>query len=160
MKNSFTIMLLSLSLSATVCGITSDYVSQYKLTNDKTALNLNAYFHSLVRDCDRMEQKLELYSQEMQAFNEKLKQQASCRAFLNRSIKWANSTIFEIDNHIRAINNLYETCMCLSGRIDLTDDLKAAMKKAEQRYHQVRDRAMGLKTVIVAFKNKVQPNLN
>ena len=107
-----------------------------------------------------MQAELERYGQEFQGFNQHLKQQGGRGGFLNRSLVWVKSVIFAVDGHLKSINDLYENCMCLSAKVSFSEDLKKLVEETQQRYYQLRNRAMGLKTALSAFKNKIQPNLN
>lgn len=132
----------------------------YSSASNKFVLTLKADCSLLLKECDRMQSELELLSNEFQGFSIQLKRQGGQIGFLNRSLVWVKAAIFAVNGHLKSINDLYENCMCLSAKVNLSDDLKKMVEDSQQRYYQLRNRAMGLKTALVAFKNKVQPNLN
>lgn len=160
MRYSFTLIMLSCAVGIGVYSFAIDHSVAYSVASDKIVLDLKAESNALLKECDRLQYELERYGQEFAGFNSQLRHQGSRGGFLNRATVWVKSVIFVVDGHLKSISNKYENCMCLSSKVNLSEDLKKMVQDVQQRYHSLRNRAMGLKTALVAFKNKVQQNLN
>lgn len=160
MRHSFTLIMLAGTIGLGVCSLAVDRNLAYSVASDKLILTLKSDCNLLLKECDRVKDELERYSNEFQGFNIQLKRQGNQIGFLNRALVWVKAAVFGIDGHLKSINDLYENCMCLSAKVNLTGDLKKLVEETQQKYYQLRNRAMGIKTALVAFKNKIQPNLN
>jgi len=160
MKNSFTLIVLSSLVGVGIYSLASEYNNEYNVTTDKTAFTLRADCSLLLKECERIQYDLENYSQHFQRFNEELKKQGAKVGFLNRSIMWVKSIVSSLDSDLRHIAALHGNCLCVSGKVNLSEDLKDLLAKTNDRYYQTRNRIMALKTSLLAFRNKLQPNLN
>jgi hypothetical protein len=160
MRHSFTLIILSCAIGVGVYSLAADRSLVYSVASNKIVLTLKADCNALLKECDRLQVELERYGQEFAGFSTELKHQGNRGGFLNRATTWVKSAMFVIDGHLKSINDKYGNCMCLSAKVNLTGDLKKLVEETQQKYYQLRNRAMGLRTAIVAFRNKIQPNLN
>ena len=150
MRNGFTLSAFFLALN----------VAAGALASDKEEAGLKTECQFLSKELDRVQGEVERYSQEFQAFNTQLKNSSGSNGFLNRATAWTKSALFALDSNLKSVNDLYENCMCAAAKITLADDLKRVLSQTQQKYYQLRNRAMGLKTALTTFKNKIQLNLN
>lgn len=159
MKNSFTLIVLSSIAGAAVYSLASEQNYESNMTTDKTAFTLRADCSLLLKECDRIQHDLDNYRKNFQVFNEELKKQGGRAGFLNRSIMWVKSIVSSLDSELRHIAALHGNCLCMSGKVNLTTDLKQLLDKTNERYYQTRNRIMALKSSLLAFRNKIEPNL-
>ncbi len=132
-------------------------------SSDKKLAGLNKDCQALLRDTNRLLQKIASHQGELGEFQSALINQGD-HAIANRSAVWVNSVLFDLNKSFNLVSGQYEHCMCLASE-EFNDEsglaaLQGLLNQVKQQYAQLGLKQTALIEKAELLKKQAQLNLN